>query len=202
MAGKYKGEEYVQNYESVPVQLFSTFTSIEFQHKLWQKITQTFEPQLTWITTDLTIELKWISIDLWEYCWIFFPFRAVGDSINSVHKMCTNTDYRNGESVKNNTNTNNTNTDYRNGELYSIRSKGSLSKKRSQSIWHFPCWVHLTSARRFLMFDLNHFCHHWCHVFYEQNLILCHIKTQKATTIEEYNERISLVTTLNTNHGI
>ena len=108
MAGKYKGEEYVQNYESVPVQLFSTFTSIEFQHKLWQKITQTFEPQLTWITTDLTIELKWISIDLWKYCWIFFPFRAVGDSINSVHKMCTNTDYRNGESVKNNTNTNNT----------------------------------------------------------------------------------------------
>ena len=149
MAGTYKGEEYVQNYESVPVQLFSTFTSIEFQHKLWQKITQTFEPQLTWITTDLTIELKWISIDLWKYCWIFFPFRAVGDSINSVHKMCTNTDYRNGE-------------------LYSIHSKGSLSKKRSQSIWHFPCWVHLTSARRFLKFDLNHFCHHWYHVFYEQ----------------------------------
>ena len=111
MAGKYKGEEYVQNYESVPVQLFSTFTSIEFQHKLWQKITQTFEPQLTWITTDLTIELKWISIDLWKYCWIFFPFRAVGDSINSVHKMCTNTDYRNGE-------------------LYSIHSKGSLPKHR------------------------------------------------------------------------
>ena len=183
MAGTYKGEQYVQNYESVPVQLFSSFTSIEFQHKLWQKITQTFEPQLTWITTDLTIELKWISIDLWKYCWIFFPFRAVGDSINSVHKMCTNTDYRNGE-------------------LYSIHSKGSLSKKRSQSIWHFPCWVHLTSAKPFLKFDLNHFCHHWCHVFYEQNLILCHIKTQKAATIEEYNERISLVTTMNTSHGI
>ena len=54
-------------------------------------------------------------------------------------------------------------------------------------------WVHLTSARPFHKFDLNHFCHHWYHVFYEQNLILCHIKTQKTATIEEYNESISLL---------